>query len=214
MAGPPRGRGGLSHHVAAGGGPSRAASGPGLAGTHRGRGGAGVGRVAGRGPGAGVEQRGQVLRRPRGPRRQGRRGGRGEALVEILRDGLCRDRAGRRGGAGPQQGQGGAGRGRRGLCRDGAGLAVGGGLREAVWVPQGPQPVCAVRTWGTPGPTRHTEAGPGGPGAPRTNPPLTCRLERGCLEGGVLGVVRLQPRAARGSRGRRPQGHVVVAFLV
>ena len=64
-AGPPRSRGHLSRQVATGVRPSQAAGGPGLAVAHRG--GAGRGHVARRGPWAGVKQRRQVLRGPRGP---------------------------------------------------------------------------------------------------------------------------------------------------
>lgn len=73
VARPPGSRRGLSRQVAAVGGPSRAAGGPGLAVARPDR--ADGGFVARRSPGADVEQRRQVLGRPRGPRREGQRGG-------------------------------------------------------------------------------------------------------------------------------------------
>lgn len=97
VARPPGSRRGLSRQVAAGGGPSRAAGGPGLAVARPGW--ADRGLVARRGPGADVEHRGQVLGRPRGARREGQRGGcrRRKTLVEVLRGGLCGYRAGQSG---------------------------------------------------------------------------------------------------------------------
>lgn len=94
MAGPPGCGGGLSRQVAAGGGPGLAAGDPGLVVARPGK--AGGGRIARRGPGAGVEQRGQVLARPRDPRREGQRGrvGRGKTLVEVLCGGFCGDSGG------------------------------------------------------------------------------------------------------------------------
>lgn len=115
VAGPPGCGGGLSRQVAAGGGPGQAAGDPGLVVARRSK--AGGGRVARRGPGAGVEQRRQVLAGPLGPRRDGQRGrfGRGEPLVEVRRGGFCGDsgdepggdvRPGGRGPSGPGAGQG------------------------------------------------------------------------------------------------------------
>lgn len=97
MAGPPGrrgGLGGLSSRVATGGGPELAAGDPGLVVARWGK--ASGGRVARRGPGAGVEQRRQVLVGPRGPRREGQRGSFrcGETLVEVLWGGFCRDSEG------------------------------------------------------------------------------------------------------------------------
>lgn len=113
VARPPGRRRGLSRQVAAVGGPSRAAGGPGLAVARPDR--ADGGLVARRSPGADVEQRRQVLGRLRGPRREGQRGGcgRGKTLVEVLRGRICGDRAGQSGA--------GSGRGRRGLRASGAG---------------------------------------------------------------------------------------------
>lgn len=143
VAGPPGCGGGLSRQVAAGGGPGLAASDPGLVVARRGK--AGGGRVARRGPGAGVEQRGQVLAGSRGPRREGQRGrfGRGKTLVEVLWGGFCGDSGGEPGsevrprGRGPSDSGDGAGRGQaagRGgasaLGGTGRGQASGAGLRR------------------------------------------------------------------------------------
>lgn len=89
VAGPPGRRGDLSHQVATGERPRGAARGPGSIRDGRDR----TGRryVTWRGPGTGVEQRRQVLRRPRGPRREGPRArlGRGKTLIEVLGCSLC-----------------------------------------------------------------------------------------------------------------------------
>lgn len=122
VAGPPGRRGDLSHQVATGNRPRGAARGPGRIGDRRDR--AGGRYVTRRGPGTGFEQRRQVLRRTRGPRREGPRSrlGRGKTLIEVLGCSLCR------GGAG-----GGEGTGRSGSGIAAPTLEVGGQLlRELI----------------------------------------------------------------------------------
>lgn len=89
VVGPPGSWGDLSHQVATGERPRGAARGPGGIRDRRDR----TGRryVTRRGPGTGVEQRRQVLRRPRDPRREGPRARlrRGKTLIEVLGCNLC-----------------------------------------------------------------------------------------------------------------------------
>ena len=251
VAGPPGCGGGLSRQVAAGGGPGQAAGDPGLVVARRSK--AGGGRVARRGPGAGVEQRRQVLAGPLGPRRDGQRGrfGRGEPLVEVRRGGFCGDSGDepggevRAGGAGSQRPRGGAGRshaswagpspplggtgkvrprgrdrpgtrlGRRGFSRPGLGGVQPGGPARVRDTAEAREPTgcvgpiqylagaltrkagnCGTRTRTQAFSSRSLDTRGAAPGAPAQTRPLTCGLERGCLEGGVLGVVPLQRHAA------------------
>ena len=107
---------------------------------------------------------------------------------------------------------------RRVRCGRGMGADRRGGDADAGWSAGN------FRT-GTPSLTIQALALPGVQWArrsPAQTRPLTCGLEPGCLEGGVLSEVglqrhvaaALQPRGARGPRSHRTQGHVVGAFLV